>query len=207
MTCQLCGKDHTMADRTCKAKYKTPFLVKKLRWEKARQEKEDGYYTAQERPSNANIARDRSESFPRLPQERKSRSRSRSRARSQSRSHLRAKEPQNSGAAASLQEPADRDVLWSGGASSVTGAGDSDRTRDCELEELICDCCGWRMVASTCPSDAELGRHMSDSAGWRVVSAPIGDSSGSGTHADTETCAGQRLRSVFTATCPTMLSV
>ncbi|KAH6935549.1 hypothetical protein HPB50_006766 [Hyalomma asiaticum] len=92
-TCQLCGKDHPTADRTCRAKYKTPFLVKKRRWEKARQEKEDGYYTAQERPANANTTRDRSESFPRLPQKGKSRSRSRSSARSQSRSHPRSKEP------------------------------------------------------------------------------------------------------------------
>ncbi|KAH7961502.1 hypothetical protein HPB52_009455 [Rhipicephalus sanguineus] len=32
--CDLCGGAHLTADRTCKARYKTPYLVRKRRWEK-----------------------------------------------------------------------------------------------------------------------------------------------------------------------------
>ncbi|KAH7968156.1 hypothetical protein HPB52_006377 [Rhipicephalus sanguineus] len=64
--CQLCDQDHPTADRTCKAMYKTPFLVRKRRWERSRQEQENTSYAAQERPSNANSASDQSESFPRV---------------------------------------------------------------------------------------------------------------------------------------------
>ncbi|KAL1446622.1 hypothetical protein MTO96_044520 [Rhipicephalus appendiculatus] len=101
--CQLCDEDHPTADRTCKSRYKTPFLVRKRRWERARQEQENASSASQERPSNANFARDQSESFPCLPYERKSRSRSRNRSRSKSRSQSRAKEPQSPGADASFK--------------------------------------------------------------------------------------------------------
>ncbi|KAH7943986.1 hypothetical protein HPB52_014150 [Rhipicephalus sanguineus] len=111
--CQLCDQDHPTADRTCKARYKTPFLVRKRRWERSRQEQENTSYAAQERPSNANSASDQSESFPRLAHERRSRSRSRNKSRSKSRSQSRSREPQSPGADASFR------VSW---ADKVKGA-------------------------------------------------------------------------------------
>ncbi|KAL1480341.1 hypothetical protein MTO96_051111 [Rhipicephalus appendiculatus] len=37
-TCQLCGSNHQTADRTCKARYKTPYIVKHRRWERQQQD-------------------------------------------------------------------------------------------------------------------------------------------------------------------------
>ncbi|KAH8029086.1 hypothetical protein HPB51_022650 [Rhipicephalus microplus] len=75
------------ADRTCKARYKTPFLVRKRRLERARQEQENASFAAQAMPSHTNAAKDNiSESSPSLPHERKSRLKSRNRPRSRNRS-------------------------------------------------------------------------------------------------------------------------
>ncbi|KAH7939170.1 hypothetical protein HPB52_008040 [Rhipicephalus sanguineus] len=38
--CQLCGKDHLTGDRVCKARYKTPYIVKCRRLERKRREEE-----------------------------------------------------------------------------------------------------------------------------------------------------------------------
>lgn len=38
--CQLCGKDHLTGDRVCKARYKTPYIVKRRRLERKRREEE-----------------------------------------------------------------------------------------------------------------------------------------------------------------------
>ncbi|KAL1445465.1 hypothetical protein MTO96_029170 [Rhipicephalus appendiculatus] len=37
-SCQLCGSNHQTADRTCKARYKTPYIVKRRRWERQQQD-------------------------------------------------------------------------------------------------------------------------------------------------------------------------
>ncbi|KAH7951753.1 hypothetical protein HPB52_012517 [Rhipicephalus sanguineus] len=119
--CQLCDQDHPTADRTCKARYKTPFLVRKRRWERSRQEQENTSYAAQERPSNANSASDQSESFPRLAHERRSRSRSRNKSRSKSRSQSRSREPQSPGADASFR------VSWADKVKGASAEASSDQ--------------------------------------------------------------------------------
>ncbi|KAH7961657.1 hypothetical protein HPB52_011104 [Rhipicephalus sanguineus] len=39
-TCQLCGDNHQTADKACKARYKTPYLVKRRQWERERQQQQ-----------------------------------------------------------------------------------------------------------------------------------------------------------------------
>ncbi|KAH7940241.1 hypothetical protein HPB52_022561 [Rhipicephalus sanguineus] len=129
-TCQLCDQDHPTADRTCKARYKTPFLVRKRRWERSRQEQENTSYAEQERPSNANSASDQSESFPRLAHERRSRSRSRNKCRSKSRSQSRSREPQSPGADASFR------VSWADKVKGASAEASSDQ-KVTKLEEEL----------------------------------------------------------------------
>ncbi|KAL1458809.1 hypothetical protein MTO96_043447, partial [Rhipicephalus appendiculatus] len=70
--CDLCGGAHLSADKTCKTRYKTLYLVRKRRWEK--QQAEQSLPTMKDFPSLEHCPRSRS------------RSRSRSRCRCQSRS-------------------------------------------------------------------------------------------------------------------------
>ncbi|KAH7931695.1 hypothetical protein HPB51_029723 [Rhipicephalus microplus] len=139
--CQLCDEGHPTADRTCKARYKTPFLVRKCRWERARQEQENASLAAQDRPSHSNAARDNiSESSPSLPHERKSRSRSkncsrsRNRYRSKSHSQSRAKEPRNPGADTSLK------VSWADrvkGTRAEAEAASDQKVAKLEAESIV----------------------------------------------------------------------
>ncbi|KAH6919912.1 hypothetical protein HPB50_029100 [Hyalomma asiaticum] len=77
--CLLCGRDHPTGYRKCKARFKTPYLIKKRQWERKLQE-------------NASRERQRTENEKRVDnaaaldngRERRSRSRSRSRTRSRS---------------------------------------------------------------------------------------------------------------------------
>ncbi|KAL1470969.1 hypothetical protein MTO96_040155 [Rhipicephalus appendiculatus] len=39
--CQLCGKDHLTGDRSCKARYKTPYIVKRRQLERRRREEQE----------------------------------------------------------------------------------------------------------------------------------------------------------------------
>ncbi|KAL1417890.1 hypothetical protein MTO96_006031 [Rhipicephalus appendiculatus] len=41
--CQLCGADHSTADKTCKAKFKKPFIVKQRQWQRLQQERQQEY--------------------------------------------------------------------------------------------------------------------------------------------------------------------
>ncbi|XP_037505517.1 uncharacterized protein LOC119381836 [Rhipicephalus sanguineus] len=80
-TCQLCGSNHQTADRTCKARYKTPYIVKRRRWERQQQDSP--------KPTPASNNADQQDSpSPRQPGGR-GRPRSRTRTRSKSRSRSR----------------------------------------------------------------------------------------------------------------------
>lgn len=68
--CSLCGGPHITADRACRAKYKTPYVVRRRRWERRA--------TAEKQAFDAT-------DFPPLP----GRSRSGSRSRTRNRSHSR----------------------------------------------------------------------------------------------------------------------
>lgn len=66
--CQLCSEDHPTADKTCKAKFKKPFIVKQRQWQRLQREHEDA-------TSRENRAESRGRPHAR---ERRSRSRTRS---------------------------------------------------------------------------------------------------------------------------------
>lgn len=42
-SCQLCGGDHQMAEKACRARYKMPYLVKRQRWEPQQQQQHGDY--------------------------------------------------------------------------------------------------------------------------------------------------------------------
>lgn len=41
--CQICSADHSIADKTCKAKFKKPFIVKQRQWQRLQQELQQEY--------------------------------------------------------------------------------------------------------------------------------------------------------------------
>ncbi|KAH9369022.1 hypothetical protein HPB48_002632 [Haemaphysalis longicornis] len=55
--CALCGKDHPTGDKQCAQRYRTPFILKQRQWRKEQAA----------RQSSQGRRRDRSASFPRLP--------------------------------------------------------------------------------------------------------------------------------------------
>ncbi|XP_070377510.1 uncharacterized protein [Dermacentor albipictus] len=90
--CQLCGGEHLTADKNCKARFKTPYIVKRRRWERQRQQEE---FLASE-ATRESVGRPSRDTRPRLRSRarsttRKSRSRSRTPgpARTRSRSRTR----------------------------------------------------------------------------------------------------------------------
>lgn len=85
--CSLCGGDHLTADKVCKARYKTPYVVRKRRWERQRLAREESFTTTQPRQEIPAAP----ESSPPL-RERQSR-RSLSRGRERKRSNSRASRP------------------------------------------------------------------------------------------------------------------
>ncbi|KAH6926451.1 hypothetical protein HPB50_018711 [Hyalomma asiaticum] len=80
--CLVCGRDHPTGDRKCKARFKTPYLIKKRQWERTL-------------PESASRERQRTENEKRVDnaaaldngRDRRSRSRSRTRSRSITRTH------------------------------------------------------------------------------------------------------------------------
>ncbi|KAH6927378.1 hypothetical protein HPB50_002456 [Hyalomma asiaticum] len=105
--CKMCGQAHPTADRACKAKYKTPHIVKRRRWLAKRNEEsrlldtEDPilddeavdsspsyHYHADHRPGSRPLSRSRSRSRSRCGPTRSS-SRSGNRSRTQTRSRSR----------------------------------------------------------------------------------------------------------------------
>lgn len=84
--CALCGGNHLTADRKCKARFKTPYVVRRRRWERRRAEEEDYAYSQQAkrghsgRPQRSSSPRSRSRT-PTRGGGRQSRRRSRSRSR------------------------------------------------------------------------------------------------------------------------------
>ncbi|KAK8772005.1 hypothetical protein V5799_024751 [Amblyomma americanum] len=52
--CSLCGGNHLTADKECKARFKTPYVVLKLRWE--RQQREEVQQQQQQQPRGASVA-------------------------------------------------------------------------------------------------------------------------------------------------------
>lgn len=100
--CNLCGGAHMTADKTCRARYKTPYLVRRRRWEKQAEQSQP-------------LATD----FP--PMERRSRSRSRGRSRSRSRSKARCRSRSTS----RQRSGATDKVSWAGvaGATSREASG------------------------------------------------------------------------------------
>ncbi|XP_070393573.1 uncharacterized protein [Dermacentor albipictus] len=88
--CQLCGKGHLTGDRKCKARYKTPYLVKRRQWERRMREEAEAAY------ASSSTYDCREESYRQRPTQRRpsadSRSASReSRARSRTRSRTRSR--------------------------------------------------------------------------------------------------------------------
>lgn len=55
--CALCGKDHPTGDKRCEQRYRTPFILKQRQWRKEQAT----------RQTSQGLRRDRSASFPRLP--------------------------------------------------------------------------------------------------------------------------------------------
>ncbi|CAN7977643.1 unnamed protein product [Ixodes persulcatus] len=110
--CLLCGKGHLTGDRKCKAKYKTPYLVKPRQWERRIREEEEaaaaeaygngyncsccssgGYYYASEDRHLGNGKRRRSASRGASGGAGKSCSRSRARSGARSRTGSRTSRP------------------------------------------------------------------------------------------------------------------
>ncbi|KAH6927768.1 hypothetical protein HPB50_008426 [Hyalomma asiaticum] len=77
--CLLCGRDHPTGDRKCKARFKTPYLIKKRQWERKLQENASRERQRTENEKCVDIA-------AALDNGRERRSRSRSRSRTSSRS-------------------------------------------------------------------------------------------------------------------------
>ncbi|CAN8016759.1 unnamed protein product, partial [Ixodes persulcatus] len=113
--CLLCSKGHLTGDRKCKAKYKTPYLVKRRQWERRIREEEEeaaaaedygnnynsscsssgGYYYASEDRHLGNGKRRRSASRGASGGAGKSRSRSRARSGARSRTGSRTSRPRS----------------------------------------------------------------------------------------------------------------
>ncbi|XP_070387631.1 uncharacterized protein [Dermacentor albipictus] len=67
--CQLCGKNHVTGDKKCRNLFRTPYIVKKRRWEQKQAADEANQEELRKsRPSerSSSKTRSRSESFPRL---------------------------------------------------------------------------------------------------------------------------------------------
>lgn len=80
--CSLCGGDHLTADKVCKARYKTPYVVRKRRWERQRSAYEESSRTP---PNREETPAARKSSPPHQErQSRRSLSRGRERRRSNS---------------------------------------------------------------------------------------------------------------------------
>ncbi|KAH7935592.1 hypothetical protein HPB52_010178 [Rhipicephalus sanguineus] len=101
---------HLTADRTCKARYKTPYLVRKRRWEK---QAEQSLPTVKDFPSLEHRSRSRSRS--------RSMSRSRSRSQGKARSSSRSASRQRSGSTKTVSY-ADAAGATSRGASGTPAA-------------------------------------------------------------------------------------
>lgn len=54
--CRLCGGDHLTADKICKARYKTPYVVQKRRWERRRAAHDDPATDSSSRPNRDDAA-------------------------------------------------------------------------------------------------------------------------------------------------------
>ncbi|KAL1421947.1 hypothetical protein MTO96_003939 [Rhipicephalus appendiculatus] len=105
-TCRLCGGAHPTADKACKARFKTPYLVKKRRGDRRRaaaeaalelqQQNYDQEFTPASRSSSRSRSRARS-AGPRFRQQSQSRSRSRSRTPGPSHGRLSSRSPKQDG--------------------------------------------------------------------------------------------------------------
>lgn len=134
--CQLCGGEHLTADKTCKARFKTPYIVKRRRWERERQEQE---FLASEATREA--GRHSRESRPRSRSRSRARTRSRSRsrtpgpARPRSRSHTPGPAPRQSrsrsrcrGGGPPQDKATDNKVSWADAAKGSSCRGGYEET-------------------------------------------------------------------------------
>ncbi|KAH9362130.1 hypothetical protein HPB48_002108 [Haemaphysalis longicornis] len=92
LKCRLCGKGHPTGDKRCKEIFRTPYIVKKRRWEAKQREEEkkenqrqSRWEQHQQEHRQRSGSNSRSSSFPRLPSLGGTRSETRSRSRSKSR--------------------------------------------------------------------------------------------------------------------------
>ncbi|KAH7979264.1 hypothetical protein HPB49_008883 [Dermacentor silvarum] len=105
--CRLCGGAHPTADKTCMARFKTPYLVKKRRGDRQRAEAEaalelqqqnyDEHFPPASRSRSRGRTRSRSAAGTRSRQQSRSRSRARSRTPGQSRGRSSSRRPKQAG--------------------------------------------------------------------------------------------------------------
>lgn len=62
--CQLCGKDHPTADKLCKAKFKTPYIVKQRQWFRQLQETLEENYPPTTKPTERGRSKFRTRATP-----------------------------------------------------------------------------------------------------------------------------------------------
>ncbi|KAL1428152.1 hypothetical protein MTO96_016952 [Rhipicephalus appendiculatus] len=105
-TCRLCGGAHPSADKACKARFKTPYLVKKRRGDRRRAAEEAALELQQQNydqefaPASRSSSRSRSRARsagPRFRQQSQSRSRSRSRTPGPSHGRSSSRRPKQGG--------------------------------------------------------------------------------------------------------------
>lgn len=123
--CQLCGKGHLTGDRKCKAKYKTPYLVKRRQWERRMREEAEAAY------SSSSTVNDGEEGYGRrhAPRRRRGNSRSASRetrARSRTRSRTRSRARSRSVSRPRSAKPRSTSTARANHTAAAKGGGEVD---------------------------------------------------------------------------------